>query len=365
MTKPIGMGLIGSGYMGKAHAVAMQAVGASFNTELRPICEMIATSNPESAARAAKALGFARHTGDWREVVSDPAVEAVVIASPQDTHYDIAMTCFEQGKHVFCEKPLALSLEDAEAMATAAKSAGVIHMIGFNYVRTPATQYARQLVAAGEIGDVIYVRAEHAEDFSADGTAPFEWRYEGLANGNLGDLAPHPINMMLALGGDIESLVAHYQTVHSVRSGKPVTNDDHAHFLCRFAGGAMGYLMSTRVAHGRKMGYCYEVQGTLGTLRFDQEDQNALWLYKHGDAPEQQGFKKILTNPAHPDYVAFNLGPGHGTGYQDQIIIEQKDFLTAIAMGENRYPTFEDGLVVHQVVDAIYRSQASGGWESV
>ncbi len=367
--RPIGIGIIGGGYMGKAHSVAMQAVGAVFDTHLRPRCEMICTTTEAGAAQKARQLGFERSTADWRELVGDPAVEAVIIASPQDTHRETALAAFALGKPVFCEKPMGLGIDDTRAMVAAAEESGVVNMCGFNYIRTPASQLARQMIAAGEIGDITYFRGEHTEDFFANPETPATWRVLGQANGTMGDLAPHMINGALALAGPITSLVADIQTVHETRPGDDgpvaVTNDDHAHFLCRFENGAMGTLYFSRVASGRKMGYAYDIYGTKGGLRFDQEDQNALWFYKGDAAPGRDGFTKILTGPEHPDYEPFCLGPGHGTGYQDQIIIEAKDFLKAIETGEAVWPTFRDGLVVSEVVETAWLSHRERRWASV
>ncbi len=364
MTK-IGIGIIGGGYMGKAHAVAMSAVGAVFDTKLRPDLAMVAASSPESAEGYRRKFGFARATGNWRALVEDPKVQAVIIASPQNTHREIAEAAFALGKPVLCEKPLAESLADARAMVAAADRAGVANMVGFNYMRTPASQFARQLLADGAIGDVTWFRCEHTEDFLADPDSPHNWRCEGLANGNMGDLAPHPINAALALMGPIEKVMAEVECVHDERPGGRVTNDDHAQIMCRFTSGAMGHIYSSRIATGRKMGYAYEIHGTRGAIRFDQEDQNALWLYRAEGPEATRGFRKILTGPAHPDYAAFCQGPGHGTGYQDQIIIEAKDFLEAIETGKPVWPTFRDGLAVTEVVEAVMRSAQSGAWTPV
>ncbi|MDE3240363.1 MAG: Gfo/Idh/MocA family oxidoreductase [Paracoccaceae bacterium] len=361
----IGIGIVGGGYMGKAHSVAMAAVGAVFDTALRPRLEMIAASSPESAERHRAALGFARAAKDWRELTDDPRVEAVIIASPQDTHRAIAERAIALGKPVFCEKPLADSLDDARAMVAAAEAAGVPNMIGFNYIRTPASQFARKLLAEGAIGRVTWFRGEHTEDFLADPAAPFNWRCEGMANGNMGDLAPHPINAALALMGPIAEVLAEVECVHADRPGGRVTNDDHAQIMCRFASGVKGHIYSSRVATGRKMGYAYEIHGTRGAIRFDQEDQNALWLYRAEGPEAERGFRKILMGPAHPDYQPFCLGPGHGTGYQDQIIIEARDFLRAIEGGGAVWPTFRDGLAVAEVIEAALASAQSGQWTSV
>ncbi|QTN37516.1 Gfo/Idh/MocA family protein [Cognatishimia activa] len=351
--------------MGKAHAVAMASVGAVFNTKLRPRLEMVCASSPDSAERYRVAYGFARATDDWRTLVEDPRVEAIVIASPQETHRRIAEAAFALGKPVLCEKPLGASMEDSAAMVAAAEASGVPNMVGFNYIRTPASQYARQLIADGEIGDITWFRGEHTEDFYADPRTPASWRTSGMANGTLGDLAPHMVNAALALMGPIARVMGTYETVHKERPGGEVDNDDHAQLMCRFENGAMGAMYFSRIATGRKMGYAYEITGTAGAIRFDQEDQNALWLYKMTDHEPQRGFRKILTGPTHPDYLPFCQGPGHGTGYQDQIIIEARDFLRAIETGEAIWPTFKDGHDVNRVIAATLASADTETWQNI
>lgn len=361
----IGIGILGGGYMGKAHSVAMSSVGAVFNTKLRPRLEMICASSPESAERYRKAYGFARATADWRKLVADPAVEALVIATPQEMHKEIAEAAFAAGKPVLCEKPMGATLEEAEDMVAAAEASGVANMVAYNYIRTPASRFARNLIASGRIGTVTWFRGEHTEDFYSDPGSPASWRTTGMANGTMGDLAPHMINAALALVGQIETLVAEVETVHSERPGGTVTNDDQAQMMCRFSNGAMGHMFFSRVATGRKMGYAYEIMGTKGAIRFDQEDQNAVWLYLAEGPEAERGFRKILTGPAHPDYEPFCLGPGHGTGYQDQIIIEARDFLCAIETGEAIWPTFRDGLEVNRVVQAAIESSRDKAWRSL
>lgn len=363
--RSVGIGLCGGGYMGKAHAVAFSAVGAVFDTVLRPRLEMICASSDSSAARYREAYGFRRATANWRDLVADPDVEVVVIATPQSTHREIAEAALALGKPVFCEKPLGASVEDSAAMVAAAETAGVANMVGFNYIRTPASQYARSLLAEGMIGDVTWFRGEHTEDFLADPQIPANWRTTGAANGTLGDLAPHMINAALALLGPIEAVMGMAETVHGIRPGGAVDNDDHAQMMCRFTNGVMGQMYFSRVATGRKMGYAYEITGTKGAIRFDQEDQNALWLYLRDGPEATQGFRKILTGPAHPDYAAFCQGPGHGTGYQDQILIEARDFLTAVETGQSVWPTFREGHEVNRVIEAIRRSSEGQQWVNV
>lgn len=367
--KTIGIGIVGGGYMGKAHAVAFSAVGAVFGTALRPRLVSVAASSRASAARYAAAYGFAKAAEDWRALVADPEVEAVVIASPQSEHRAIAEAAFAAGKPVLCEKPLGASLADARAMTAVAEASGAANMVGFNYVRTPATRHARDLIAAGEIGEVTWFRGEHTEDFLADPALPATWRTRSLAAGCMGDLSPHMINCALRLMGPIAGLSAQIETVHPTREGpkgpERVENDDQGQMMVRFASGASGHLFFSRVATGRKMGYAYEVHGTKGAIRFDQEDQNALWLYRAEGAEANRGFAKILTGPAHPDYQPFCQGPGHGTGYQDQIIIEARDFLAAIETGQPVWPSFRDGLEVAEVIETARASAAEGRWRDV
>ena len=365
----IGIGLVGGGYMGKAHAVALSSVAAVFDTALRPRLEVIAAATPHSAERYRAAYGFARAAADWRDLVADPKVQAVVIASPQSTHRAIAEAAFAAGKPVFCEKPLGASLADAIAMTAAAESARLPNMIGFNYVRTPATQFVRQMLETGAIGDITWYRAEHAEDFLADPALPATWRTSGRANGAMGDLSPHILNATLALMGPVAEVSARIETVHALRPSAqgpvPVDNDDQAQMMLRFASGVMGHVFVSRIATGRKMGYTYEIQGTKGAIRFDQEDQNAVHLYRIDGPAATRGFTRILTGPAHPDFAAFCQGPGHGTGYLDQIIIEARDFLTAIATGKPVWPTFRDGLDVARIIDTAFQSSDDGHWHAV
>ena len=361
----IGIGIIGGGYMGKAHSVAHASVGAVFQTALRPRLEMIAASSPASAERYRDAFGFARAADSWEALVDDDRVDAIVIASPPDTHLAITRRAAALGKPIFCEKPLGASIEDATAMTEAVEAAGVPNMIGFNYIRTPASQYARRLLAEGAIGELTWFRGEHTEDFHSDPDAPATWRSFGEGNGCMGDLAPHMINAALALMGPIGSVMAEIETVYKTRGGETVTNDDQAQIMCRFGSGVMGHLYFSRVATGRKMGYIYEITGTKGAIRFNQEDQNSIWLYRSEGPEAERGFRQILIGPAHPDYEPFCLGPGHGTGYQDQIIIEAKDFLESIAEGQSRWPTFRDGLAVSRVVSAARESHEERRWTDV
>lgn len=367
--KQLHVGMIGAGYMGKAHSIALHSVRSIFQTELAPVCELLATSNAESAALAADALGWRRSSGDWRSVVLDPQIDAVIIATPPHTHQEMVLAALAHGKHILCEKPLGASAAQSLQLAQAAAQAGVANMVGYNYIRTPASQLARQIIEAGEIGEIIHVAAEHVEDYLHDPAKPASWRTRAATAtraGALADVGSHAINAVLRLAGPVAALAADINIVHGQRPGphgmEAVENDDQGNVLLRFASGARGALTFSRVAAGRKMGYTYRITGTKGAIAFDQEDQNALWLYDAGRPPERQGFQKLLMGPGHPDFLAFSQGAGHGTGYNDQIVIEARDFLQAVATGQAVWPTFRDGYEVDRVIETALQSAQEGSW---
>jgi predicted dehydrogenase len=366
---PLRIGLIGAGYMGKAHTLAWQSVRTVFDTPLSPVCEMLATSTADGAREHAQAWGWRRSTGNWQTLVDDADIDAVVIATPPRTHLPMALAAIAQGKHVFCEKPLGCTPDESRLMAEAAERAGVANMVGFNYIRTPASQLAHEIIASGEIGEVIHIAAEHVEDYLHAPQLPASWRTRAstaTAAGALGDVGAHAINACLRLAGPIQSLVADTRIVYACRAGphgdEAVDNDDLGQLLLRFASGASGTLAFSRVAAGRKMGYTYRITGTRGALAFDQEDQNALWLFEADRPPQRQGFQKILMRPGHPDYASFNQGPGHGTGYNEQIVIEARDFIRAITSGASVWPDFRAGHDVDCVIAAALQSAAERRW---
>lgn len=363
------LGMIGAGYMGRAHTIAYQAVGTLFEPAITPVLEMICTTTAEGAADYARRWGWNRATADWRALVNDPSVDAVLIATPPRSHHDIALAALALGKPVFCEKPLGCSAAESRAMVEAAEASGVVNMVGFNYIRTPASQLAQQIIASGELGEILQISAEHVEDYLHPADSPASWRTrEATATraGALGDVAAHIINACLRLVGPIESLVADTQIVRPQRPGphgmERVENDDQGQMLLRFANGAGGSLVFSRVAAGRKMGYTYRVTGSRGALAFDQENQNELWLYDAVRPRERQGFQRLLMGPGHPDYLAFNMGPGHGTGYNEQIAIEARDFLQAVHEGQARWPSFRDGYEVDRVIEAALVSADERRW---
>ncbi|MEG3115262.1 Gfo/Idh/MocA family oxidoreductase [Salinicola sp. 4072] len=364
-------GLIGTGYMGKAHAIALHAAPRVFDLSATPICELLAEVDETLATRKARELGFARATGDWRVLVADPRVDVVDICAPNFLHKEMALAAIAQGKHVYLEKPMALNDADAVEMVAAAERAGVKTLVGFNYVRNPASQLAREIIASGEIGEVIHFRGRHNEDYLADPTKHHDWHTfrETAGAGALGDLGSHILNMAEYLTGQsITQVCGQLQTVITERpmadgSGMhPVENDDHAQALLRFDSGLIGSIETSRIASGRKLGLAYTVTGTKGAITFDQERMSELKLYQQEGPRGRRGFRTLLIGPEHPDYADFCPAPGHGLGYNDQKIIEIRDLIEGLAGRQPLSPDFRQARRVNALIDAIERSHHDGGW---
>lgn len=368
----IGVGLIGTGFMGKCHALAQAAVkaviGDSFGPLPRPRLVALCDTPLDRARSFADQFGFAHATDDWRGLVADPSIQLVSITTPNKLHREMALAALAAGKHVWCEKPMALTLAEAEEMAAAAKAAGRCTMVGYNYIRNPAYAHAVKLVSEGAIGRPVQFRGWVEEDYQADPALPWSWRATiaeaGL--GVLGDLMCHLVSMTEGLMGPIESLVAEAQTIHETRpladgSGRArVENEDAASALVRFASGAQGTLVASRSAWGRKSRLGFEVHGTEGMVIFDQERMNELQLYQNRGAKSEQGFKTILTGPEHPPYGLFCPAPGHQLGFNDLKVIELAHLLRAIAGGPACHPDFADALQFERAIHAMADSAARG-----
>ncbi len=369
--RTIKVGLIGSGYMGKAHAIALRSVPAVFNLSAKVECEMIAEVNEELAQEKAKELGFKRATGKWLTLVNDKNIDVVDICSPNYLHKEMALAAIAAGKHVYCEKPLALNAEDALEMTLAAEKAGVKTLVGFNYAKNPASQLAKEIIEQGEIGDIVHFRGIHNEDYLSDPLTPFSWRLkrEFSGSGALGDLGSHIINMAQFLVGDITSVNGDVQTVTATRPLPDnsadvgiVENEDQAHAMIRFRNGAIGTLETSRVACGRKMGLSYEITGTKGSILFNQERLAEIKLYTRDGNSAREGFKTILIGPEHPDYKNFCVSAGHGLGYNDQKIVEVRDLIEGIANDCDMWPNFRAAYQVNLVIDSIETSHRLGKW---
>jgi len=371
--KTIGIGLVGSGFMGRSHAHALRAAAGVFELPLTPSLELLADVNDDVAAKAAKALGFARSTGDWQALIADPAVELVDITAPNVFHKPIALAAIEAGKPVYCEKPLAPNALEAKQMVDAAERKGVKTAVGFNYLKNPMVTLAREIVASGEIGEVISFRGIHAEDYMTDPLAPFTWRLDAAGgHGVVADLGSHIISIARFVVGPIESLVGQLKTVTSRRPVAPGTTemravevDDEARALVRFATGATGSIEASWVAAGRKMMLAFEVTGSKGTVVVDHERFNELHLYTTGQPHGREGFKTILAGPHHDSYQEFCPAPGHQLGFNDIKTIEVKALITALAGGAPFQPDFREAWEIQRVVDAIVQSAREERWVEV
>ena len=381
--------MVGHAFMGNAHSQAWRTAPRFFDLPLRPAMSLLVGHDAGRAAAAAERLGWAASSADWHEAVVRDDVDLVDICTPGFTHAEIAIAALEAGKHVLCEKPLANTVAEAEAMTAAAAEArahGVRAMVGFTYRRVPAIALARRLVAEGRIGEIRHVRAQYLQDWIADPEAPLSWRLDKskAGSGALGDIGAHVIDLTQHITGDrvrevsgrLETFVKERpypagETAGSLGGGGsstergPVTVDDAASFLATFAGGAMGVFEATRFATGRKNAIRIEVNGSLGSLAFDFEDMNVLEFYDGTEDAETAGFRRILvTEPTHP-YVGHWWPAGHGLGYEHGFSHQVVDLVTAIAGGTDPAPSFADGLQVQRVLAAVETSSDTRTWQEI
>jgi predicted dehydrogenase len=385
--RTVNVGVIGAGFMGKAHSLAYAAMPMFFwPAPAVPRRLTIAEVDDAAAREAAQRYGYERWTGDWRAVIDDPEVELVDIAVPNDAHAEIAIAAAEAGKHVLCEKPLARTADEARAMRDAVVRADVTHMVAFNYRRTPAVALARKLIDDGTIGAVRNFRGTYLQDWSNDPDLPLSWRFrrDVAGSGALGDIGTHVIDFARHLVGEVAAVnavtqryiddrpvpqggadqLAGAQKLTGVRR-EPVDVDDEVMMLLRFENGAVGSIEATRAAHGRKNHLAFELHGELGTIVFDYERRDELRLYSAADEPDRQGFRTILTGPAHPYGEGLWPIPGLGVGYGETKIIECRDLMAAIVAGVPGDPSFEDGYRNACISDAALQSAQEGGWVEV
>ncbi len=383
----LGVGLIGYAFMGAAHSQAWRTAPHFFDLPLLPDLTVLAGRDATHVAEAADKLGWSSTETDWRRVLERDDVDLVDVCTPGDTHAEIAIAALEAGKHVLCEKPLANTVAEAEAMAEAAARAarnGVRSMVGFTYRRVPAIGLARQLVADGRLGEIRHVRAQYLQDWISDPTAPMSWRLdkEKAGSGALGDIGAHVVDLTQHITGErLTGVSALLETFVKERplpaaagslSGVAgegtglVTVDDAAVFTGRFTGGALASFEATRFALGRKNAIRIEINGSRGSLAFDFEDMNVLHFFDGDEPDETAGFRRIVvTEPGHP-YVGNWWPAGHGLGYEHGFTHQVVDLVTALAEGADPTPSFADGLQVQRVLDAVERSAAdSARWTEI
>lgn len=382
MKKQLNVALIGYKFMGRTHSNAYRQARAFYDLPVEPVLKVLCGRDREAAQAVADQFGWQEVMTDWREVVERPDIDIVDIASPGNTHRDIAVVAAQNGKHVLCEKPLANTLADAKAMWYAVEQAGVVNLVNFNYRRTPAVALAQQLIKQGVIGEIRQWRSTYLQDWIVDPEFPLVWRLQGAiaGSGALGDIGAHSIDLARFLVGEIDEVTALTKTFITERplpaamtglsavasdARGPVTVDDAAIWLAKFDNGVIGTFEATRMATGRRNHNAFEVNGSKGSIAFNFERMNELELFLADDPEGQQGWRTIqATDPGTP-YVEAWWPAGHGLGYEHTFTHAVVDLLKAIAKNGTVQPTFADGTRTQAVLEAILQSAKSGQWTTV
>jgi len=372
--KNLNVGLIGGGFMGKAHSLAYAAMPMFFwPAPAVPVRAVIAEATEELA------------TSDWRSIIDDPTIDVVDIATPNHLHAEIAIAAAQAGKHIICEKPLARTGEESKAMYDAVKNTDIVHMVAFNYRRTPAVALAKKYLEEGAIGRITNFRGTYLQDWSADPNSPLSWRFQKsiAGSGALGDIATHVIDMARYLVGEFSQVNALMSTwiperplqsggadsLGKARTGEgpkgAVDVDDEVMTMIRFANGAVGSIEATRNAHGRNNFITFEIHGTEGSIVFNYERRDELQVSFANDQADRRGFRTVYTGPNHPYGEALWPIPALGIGYGETKIIEAHDFFKAIAEGGSVSPNFADGYQTALIDDAIIESAEKDSWVDV
>src|ERR671916_508728 len=383
MKNEIGVGMIGLGWMGQAHTRAYRRLFDHYpNCELKPSLVIAADAVEERARDSVERLGYGSWTTDWREVVEHPEVEAVSITAPNYLHREVAVAAARVGKHIWLEKPCGRFPAETYEIERVVEEAGVMSTIGLMYRQAPAVEYAKELIAAGELGEITHYRGFFLADYAAEPKGALTWRYklDGAGLGVLGDIMPHTVDMAQNLLGPIESVSAEKEifirdrpevpagmgTGHFVVEGGEmgtVENEDYASSLVRFENGARGTMENSRTCVGPHVRMSFEVNGTRGALSWDFQRLNELQLYRTDGV--DLGYKTVHAAPSMGDFANFQPGVGIPMGYDDLKVAEAERFLSSIAEGRDRAASIHDIVSTMRVVDAMDRSCETGSWERV
>ncbi len=380
MVSTLGVAVVGFGWMGRVHTQAYVRLPHHFpQLSVRPELVAVADEVPGRAEEAAGRYGFTTAVRDWQEVAADPRIQAVSIAAPNFLHREIGLAMARAGKHIWIEKPVGLTADDARAVAAAVAETGVQGAVGFNYRNAPAVQTARAMIAAGEIGTVTHARVRLFSDYAAHPEGALTWRYERARGGSgvLGDLASHGVDLARFLLGEIDALTADTAVFvperarptgatagHTRATGGelgPVENEDYVSCLLRFASGARGVLEACRVSVGEQNTYGFEIHGTKGALFWDFRRMGELGV-SHGTAYQDQPVSTVYIGPGHGEYAAFQPGAANSMGYDDLKVIEAYHFVRSIAEGTAYGATLDDAVHSATVLDAMARSAERGTW---
>ncbi|MHB1455800.1 MAG: Gfo/Idh/MocA family protein [Armatimonadota bacterium] len=383
-SKTINVGLVGYQFMGKAHSVGYRDVEFAFpDVKAIPVMKEICGRDIEKVQQAAKQFGWERTSKGYDHVVSADDIDLVDISTGNDTHKEIALAAAKNGKHIFCEKPMAMNVAECKEMIKAVENAGVMHMINFNYRAVPAVAFAKQMIAKGMVGTPYHFRAVYLQDWIVDPDFPLVWRLqkEKAGSGAHGDLNAHIIDLARMLCGEFDSvtglmttfikerplLAAHgggLAAEASTEMGK-VTVDDATLFLAKFDNGAVGTFEATRFAPGNRNGNKFEINGSEGSIRFNLERMNELEFYNGKDEPGLQGWKTILTTESAHPYLSGWWPAGHIIGWQHTFVHQVLNLMNGIADNELPTPNFYDGLKCQAVLEAVEKSAESGKWVNV
>src|SRR5208282_4600996 len=375
--KPLNIGLIGYGFMGRTHSNAFGKVNQFFDLDYKPVLKAICARDGAKARAFAQQWGFQSTETDWRKLVARQDIDLIDIASPNDTHAEIALAAAKAGKMILCEKPLAMNGAEGKTMVQAVEKAKVPNMVWYNYRRVPAVTLAKQLIDQGRLGRIFHYRAKFLQDWTISPDLPQGgtglWRLDVKAAGSgvTGDLLAHCIDTALWLNGRIDTVNAMTETFIKERkhtlTGKveKVGIDDASAFLARFHNGSLATFEATRYARGHKALYTLEINGEHGSIAWDLHDLHRLQWFDHKDEGTLRGWRSIhVTDGDHP-YMANWWVPGLAIGYEHSFIHAIADFLNSIDGKEPAQPTFEEAMKTEHVVDAVLRSAAAGRWERV
>jgi predicted dehydrogenase len=377
MPKPLRIGLVGYGFMGRTHSNAFGRVNQFFDLEYRPVLQAVCGRDAGKTAAFAEQWGYQSTETDWRKLIDRTDIDLIDIASPNNTHAEIAIAAAGTGKMVLCEKPLGFNVAESERMVEAAENAGVPNMVWYNYRRVPAVTLAKQLVDEGRLGKIFHYRAKFLQDWTiaADlpqgGTALWRLDINVAGSGVTGDLLAHCVDTAMWLNGSIDRVTAMTETFVKERrhnlTGRveKVGIDDASAFLARFQNGSLATFEATRYARGHKALYTFEINGEHASIFWDLHDLHRLQYFDHGDEGRLRGWRSVhITDGDHP-YMKNWWVPGLQIGYEHTFIHQVADFLKGLSSGQPPSPTFRDALATDYVTDAVLRSAESGRWERV
>ncbi|MDC0284099.1 Gfo/Idh/MocA family oxidoreductase [Mariniblastus sp.] len=375
--KPLNIGMIGYGFMGKAHTNAYATVGNFFELEHEPVLKALCARNAEKAQEFADNWGYESVETDWRALIARDDIDAVDICVPNNLHKEISIAAAEAGKMILCEKPIAMDVAEGEEMCEAVEKAGVNNMVWYNYRRVPAVTFAKNIIDSGNLGRIFHYRANFLQDWTISEDLPQGgealWRLDADAAGSgvTGDLLAHCIDTAIWLNGGIKDVSAMTETFIKERvhqdtgEVKKVTIDDACAFLCHFDNGSLGLFESTRYARGHKALYTFEINGEHASIKWDLHDLHRLEYFDHRLEGPMRGWRSIHVSDGDHPYMGNWWVPGLNIGYEHSFVHQVADFIKGLETGTPAGPTFREALETQKICDAVLKSGASRSWQDV